>query len=530
MRGPSAADRPDEGERIDGDPSGDSLGARTISAARWQTAASATKGVLQFGVMVLLARLLSPEEFGLAALALIVVGLAEMVVDLGLGPALVQREEITRRQIRVAFTSSALLGLAVTLVLVAAAPLSAVLLRNEAVPEVLRWQSLLFVFAGLGATARAVLERRLDFRGLFFVSFSSYVLGYAVVGVSLALLGFGVWSLVFAALAQGVIGSGVALFLARHPMRPLLAREELRDLLDFGLGVILNRLVVYASYNGDNFVIGRWLGSAALGLYSRAFQLMLFPLSHLQSITWNVLFSAYSRLQHDRERAAAAYLKGIQLTTLVVAPLMAGMLVAGPHLIVGLYGPQWAAAALPLQVLCAAGLLRAIYGMTGALTHAFGKVYAEFRRQALFAGLLVGASLLGSRWGITGVAIGVAVSVAFMYFAMAHLGRSIVGYGWRDFFGAQAPGVLVAGVVAGAAALVRVVLETYGWGSGIILVAIILASAAALPVGLLLLPSRMRPAELFQRLDPALQRLPARMRLPLRRMMRLTPEQVQAPL
>jgi O-antigen/teichoic acid export membrane protein len=507
----------------------ESLARRTVSAAQWQMSSSTVKGILQFGVMVLLARLLTPEDFGLAALALIVVGFAEMVVDLGLGPALVQREEVTDRQVRAAFTASALIGIVIALLLMAAAPVFALVLRNGAVPEVLRWQAALFVFAGLGATARAMLERRLDFRSLFFVAFSSYVIGYAGVAITLALLGFGVWSLVFGSLAQGLVGAAVALALARHPMRPLLRRSELDDLLDFGLGVILNRIVVYASYNGDYFAVGRWLGSAALGLYSRAFQLVLFPLGHLQAVTWNVLFSAYSRLQDEPERAASAYLKGVQLTTLVVAPIMAGMLVAGPHLIVGLYGPQWAAATVPLQVLCAVGLLRAIYGMTGALTHAFGRVYAEFRRQAAFAVMVIAASVVGSSWGISGVAVGIAVAVVFMYFAMAQLAVQITACSWREFFAVQVPGVLVALGVAAAAGAARLGLEAQGLGSGAILAALIAVSALTVPLALYLLPERLRPVSLFRTLDSALSRLPAAVRLPVRRLMRLSSEPVQVP-
>jgi len=510
--------------------SSSSLAGRAITAAQWQMAASVTKGVLQFGVMVLLARLLTPEDFGLVALALLVVGFAEMVVDLGMGPALVQRPELNDRQVRVSFTTSLLLGAGVTLLLVAAAPLFAALLREPAVPAILRWQSLIFLFAGAGATARALLERKLDFKGLFLVAFFSYVVGYAGVGVALALLGWGAWSLVFGALVQSGVACAIALGRARHPLRPLLARVELRELLDFGVGVTLNRLVVYGSYNGDNLVVGRWLGSAALGLYSRAFQLMLFPLSHLQNVTWNVLFAALSRLQHDRERATRAYLKGLQLTALVVAPIMAGMIVAGPHLIVGLYGPQWVSATAALQILCAAGLLRAVYGATGALTHAFGEVYAEFRRQALFAAVLIAACVAGSRWGITGVAVAVAVAVAFMYLAMAHLAGRIAGFRWRDFFAAQLPGVTVALVVASVASLVRFALERQGWGSGAILSAVIAGSALAVPLGLYLLPERVRPTELYGSLGPALSRLPAALRLPLRRVMRLSPQPAQGPL
>lgn len=506
------------------EPRGPSLGQRTVTAAQWQMAASVSKGVLQFGVMILLARLLTPEDFGLAALAMIVVGFAEMVVDLGLGSALVQRREYTERHVRVSFTASTLFGLALALVVVTGAPLFGALLRSEALPQILRWQAIGFVFAGSAVTARSLLERRLEFRGIFFVTLASYGAGYALVALTLALMGFGVWSLVFGALVQGLVGSVTANALARHSMKPLLARAELGELLDYGMGVTLNMMVVYATYHGDNLVIGRWLGPAALGLYSRAFQLMHFPLTHMQSVTWNVLFSAFSRLQDERERAAAAYLKGVQFTSLVVAPLMAGMIVAGPHLIVGLYGPQWAEATRAFQILCAAGLLRSVYSMTGALTYGFDRVYAEFRRQMMFAVLVIAGALVGSAWGITGAAVGVSGAVGAMYLAMAQLGRSIVGYRWRDFFAVQLTGVLLALPVAGAAGVVRLALEGMGWGSGPILVAVVLACVAAVPIGLFLLPPGLRPVELFRTLDPSLARLPAALRLPVRRMMRLPAE------
>ncbi len=500
------------------------LARRTITAAQWQTASSVVKGVLQFGVSVLLARLLTPTDFGLVALALVVVGFAQMVVDLGLGPAIVQHERLTDRHVRVSFTASTLIGLSVAVALLLAAPLFAPLLRSPSVPGVLRWLSLLFVFSGLGATARALLGRRLDFRGVFFTNLISYGVGYALVAVTLALLGFGVWSLVFGALVQALLDAAVSIGLVRHPLRPLLAGREIRDLLGFGLGVIANRSVVYASMNGDNFVVGSWLGAHFLGLYSRAFQLMMLPLMHLGSITWSILFAAYSQLRADRDRARRAYLKGVQLTALVIAPLMAGMAVAGPHLIVGLYGPQWAAATLPFQILCGVGLFRGVYEMTGALTHAFGKVYAEFRRQALYAVLVVAAALVGSRWGIAGVAVGMAGAVMFMYFAMAQLGVRITGCRWREFFAAQAPGVALALVVAATALGVRFALEQQNWSSGAILAAIITSCTAAVPVGLYLLPERVRPVDLFRSLDDMIVRLPRVLRLPIRRITRLSPE------
>jgi O-antigen/teichoic acid export membrane protein len=256
---------------------------------------------------------------------------------------------------------------------------------------------------------------------------------------------------------------------------------------------------------------------------------MMLPLSHLGSITVGVLFAAYSRLQTDRTRAASAYLRGIQLGSLLVAPVMAGMMAAGPHLVVGLYGSRWIGATAAMQVLCGVGLLRTVYGATSALTHAFGEVYAEFRRQAVYALLLVAAALAGKPWGITGVAVGAAAAVVFMYFAMAQLAVRITGVRWRDFFGAQLPGVLVGAWVGGAALGMRLTLEGRGSDSTAILAAVILTCVLAVPAGLYLLPPGVRPSELFRSLGPAVARLPSAVRLPVRAVMRLPHDSVPAP-
>src|SRR5687768_3990275 len=171
---PPEPEEPSDAAAASGPAPAPALAGRAINAAQWQTASSLTKGIVQFGITVLLARLLSPEDFGLVALAFIVVGFAQMVVDLGLGPAIIQRELLSDRHTPIAFTISTLIGVGAAAILAGGAPLFAALLGNAAVVNVLRAQSLIFLFAGLGATGRALLERRLDFRGLFFVDLASY--------------------------------------------------------------------------------------------------------------------------------------------------------------------------------------------------------------------------------------------------------------------------------------------------------------------------------------------------------------------
>ncbi len=505
------------------------LAERTMSAAKWRLVATVVQGGLQFGIGVFLARILPPADFGVVALALAVIGLAGAVSDLGLEAAVIQRRDLSERHLRTAFTASVLLGLVLSGTLVLLAPLSGALLRAPVLPDVLRALALLFVVGALGGTSRALLRRRLRFRALFWTGSASFLVGYAGVVTTLAFAGFGVWSLVWGSLAQAALEAALVLGLVRPPVRPLLGRAEVRELLGFGAGVSLNNVVNYAARNGDNLVVGRWLGAAALGLYGRAYNLMTLPLTYLGAATHQVLFPAMSEIQHDRERLGRAYLTAVQLSALAAAPVMAGMAVAAPHMVAALYGPAWTGMVLPLQCLCAAGAFRAVYHVAGAVTYAAGRVYAELKRQVVYAALVAAGAVLASRWGIEGVAAAVTLAIVYMYVAMASLALGIVGRSWRDFLAAQAPGLAV-GVMVGAAALcVRVGMELEGFGSGATFAAVLAACAASLPAAVYLLPARLRPTALLALLGPAVLRLPRPLQGAMSRVLRLAPAAPVAP-
>ena len=498
------------------------LAERTVSAGQWRMAAWGIKAMLQLGVGVLLARLLAPAEFGLAGLAMVLVAFAQMVSELGLGLAVVQRRPLTERHLRTAFTASVGMGMVAAAALFLLAPFAGPLLRAPELPTLLRAMTLLFVFGALGATARATLQRALDFRRLFAIDVASYGLGYAVVAVPMALGGYGAWSLVCGSIAQSALGAGLALAFARHPMLPLLARSELRELCGYGVAATLNQLVNGTARNADTLLVGRLLGPAALGVYARAFSLMTLPLYAVGDVMWHVLLPAMAEVRDDRARLGRAYLAAVQASALAAAPLMAGLAAAAPHITVGVYGPAWTGMVAPLQVLCAAGVFRAVYHVSGALTHATGQVMAELWRQAVYAVLVVAGAIAGSRWGVAGVAWGVVISILFMYLAMARLSLRIVGLRWRDFAAAQVPGAVLGALVGAAAWAVAALLEPRSVGPLAIFGMQTVAGIAAVGTGIVLLPRSVRPAVLFGRLEGSVRRLPIAVRMPIIRILRLS--------
>lgn len=498
------------------------LAERTISAGQWRMAAWGVQAVLQLGVGVLLARLLPPTEFGLAGLAMVLITFATLVSELGLGIAVVQRRPLTDRHVRTAFTASLSMGIAVAALIYLLSPLASPLLRSPELPPLMRAMTLVFVFGALGATARAMLQRALDFRRLFAVDVASYGLGYAAVAVPMALGGYGAWSLVAGSIVQSGLGAAIALAFARHPMRPLLARTELRDLCGYGAAATLNQVVNGIARNADNLLVGRMLGPAALGVYARAFNLITLPLAAVGDVMWHVLLPAMSEVRDDRARLGRAYLAAVQASALAAVPLMAGLAAAAPQIAAGVYGPAWTGMAAPLQVLCAAGAFRAVYHVSGALTHASGRVMAELWRQAVYAALVVVGAMVGSRWGVTGVAWGVVIAIALMYMMMARLSLRIAGLRWRDFFAAQLPGVALGGLVGAAAWTTAAVLASRGVGPLAVFGMQTIAGMAALAAGIALLPESVRPVVLFGRLERSVRRLPLALRMPIVRILRLS--------
>jgi O-antigen/teichoic acid export membrane protein len=489
---------------VDAPAAPDTLARRTVAAARWRVAGSILQGSFQFGVGILLARLLPPSAFGLVALAYVAVGLALLFSEMGLGAALVRTQPLRDAHVRTAFTGSVVLGGVFAALLWSAAPAIGGLVRHDELSTVLRALCPLFVLAAAGSVARALLQRQLDFRALFAVELVSYAGGFAPVAVALALRGHGVWSLVAGMLAQTAIATAMAVALARPPLRPLLGMREFRELGVFGAGSSLVRFANFCAGHLDNLVVGRLLGAHALGLYSRGFNVVNLPLAYLSDPAWHVLYPALAEARDDPARVRRAYLAAVRLSALLAAPVMAGMAVAAPHMVPALYGPGWEGAVLPLQFLCLAGLFRSLYRVSGALAHASGHVYAEAARQGAFAVLVVAGAVLGARaGGVGGVGAGVAGAGFFMYLAMSHLSLRVLGCGWRAFAREQLPGAGV-GVLVGAAALgARAWAESAGASHGAAFALVLAACVLASPAALFFVPPAVLPAAVRERLRVA---------------------------
>jgi O-antigen/teichoic acid export membrane protein len=462
---------------------------RAIGGMFWTFSGTGVQVAVQVLAIMALGRLLTPAEFGLMGAATVIIGCSQIVSQVGVGPAIIQRRELEPMHIRVAVTLSVVLGLLLGAVVWVGAPQIAAFYRMPELEPVLRAISFLFPMDGLNTVAKAILTRELRFRLYIALDVAAYVFGYALVGVVLAWMGYGVWALVSANLAQLGLRLVLMFLATRHSLRPSLNWGAARDLLRFGFGHSMAQIGTLLSQQGDNLVVGRWLGPAALGIYGRAYNLMVMPAHAFGRIINRVLFPVMSQVQDEPTRLANGYERSLAIVAFISLPLSAYLWVVAPEFIALILGPRWGDVVLPFRLFSISLLFRMSTKISDACTKAAGEVYLRAILQYVYAALVVIGAVIGQRWGVGGVAVAVSIAMAVTWQNMAWLARRVTGLSWPRFFVAHLPAAALALVIAATAAVVA------HWARGAHLGGIfvlVVAGLAAAGVGFAVV--RLRPA------------------------------------
>ncbi|MBA3318657.1 MAG: lipopolysaccharide biosynthesis protein [Gemmatimonadales bacterium] len=430
------------------------LTGRAIGGMFWTFSGTGVQVLVQLLAIMALGRLLTPAEFGLMGAATVIIACSQIVSHVGVGPAIIQRREMDLTHVRVAVTLSGVLGFLLGAMVWFGSPAIAAFYRMPELEPVLRAVSFLFPLDGLNTVAKSILTRELRFRLYIALDVAAYVLGYALVGVVLAWYGFGVWSLVAANLAQVGVRTVLMYAATRHSIRPSLDRRASRDLLSFGFGHSMAQLGTLLSQQGDNLVVGRWLGATALGVYGRAYSLMVMPASAFGRTVNRVLFPVMSQVQDERDRLANAYERALAIVAFVSLPLSVFLWVVAPEFIAVVLGPAWGGVVLPFRLFTIGLLFRMSSKISDACTKAAGEVKVRALIQLGYAAMVVVAAIIGQQWGVGGVAVAVSIAMGINWLSMAALSRSVTGLSWRRFARAHLPATLLAGVVGGAAGVV----------------------------------------------------------------------------
>lgn len=428
-------------------PESSGLTNKTLRGLSWTASGTIVQIVVQVIVTSVLARILSPADFGLVSVALIIVGLGQVFAQFGIGLALVQRYNVARRHIRTGFLVSVSFGLALTLCVVLLTPLIAAFFRLEASSDIIRVMAFIFLIKSFGVVSESLLQRELRFRTLTIVYAVSYLLGYGVVGIVSAVLYPSAWSLVAAQLTQVTLETVSMLILRRHSMRPHFNRRAFRDLIGYGGGMTAMKIANFVSLQGDNFIIGRWLGVESLGLYTRAYRLMSLPANLFNEAAEKIIFTTMSKAQMDAVRLRTAYRRGMAFISLLVIPISVAALILAPEIIFILLGPNWTAAVPVFQVLAIGMYFRSGYKMCYLVFQSTGAVNRTAWLKTVHAAMVLAGAIIGQSWGVVGASIGVVVSFVIHFALAVALGMKITKMSLTEHLVLYIPAVRLAAIV-----------------------------------------------------------------------------------
>lgn len=368
----------------------------------------ALQGIRTIGAIIV-ARLLTPDDYGLAVLALVFSSLVLVFSDLALGAALVQRPVLTEADKSTAFWITISSGLLFMVLGVALSGLVAALYRQPDVQPLLAVLSLSFLLAALGSTQQSLLLRAMEFRRLELFTVVGGLLG-TVGAVVLAVAGAGPWAIIGQQLVTA--GATSALMWRASSWRPkwLFSRASARDLGGFSSYLVGHRLLFYVHQNADNLLIGRFLGATALGAYAIAYNVMLQPASRIAGPVQRVLSPAFARMQDEPQRIAAAWARATRLVGAISIPALAGIVVVAPFFVPVVLGDQWDAAIPVIQILAWVGMLQSVQAVNVDILIARDRPATLFRYMIAFCCIHLIAFVIGLQWGIVGVAAAYAVS------------------------------------------------------------------------------------------------------------------------
>ena len=406
----------------------ESLTRRTVKGAAWIGGASVARLALRVVSVAVLARLLTPHEYGVVAAALIAMDFAAMVYGMGLAPTLVQRKEVRPDHVATALSSALLVAALAAAGMWYGAPLIAELMQIPELTQILKVTAWLTPFGAFSVLCEALLARDMQVKSLAMRPLFSFTISTFFIAIPMAAYGFGYWSLVAMQAADTIVGAAALAFAARRLLVwPGFSRRAFAELWPLSLGFTLNQPFSYVAQNADKFLIGRVLGAGSLGIYTRAAFFATTAAALFGNITRLSVFPAMAQVQEDKERLRNALLKALSALAVVTLPTSAFCIVFAKDLVDLLLGNTWHTAVVPFAILSGTLYLRLAWRACAALFQALGHPHWITGVHVLRAGALIVGILWAAPHGLPTICAVVSGVMAVVLAIMLVLVKRAIG-------------------------------------------------------------------------------------------------------
>jgi len=426
------------------------LKSRTVRAGIINVGARGFGFAIRIAALMILGRLLTPEDYGLVTMVTAFTGVLNMLGCFGLFQAAIQRDELSEAESSSLFWLNLALGAFLTLTAMVAAPMVSVFYSEPRLIAIMDVIAVTFIITAAGVQHGVLLQRRMSFGTSAKIEIASLLIATAV-SVGMAMSGYGYWAIVSMTITLP-LATTIGLWLSTGwvPGRPQIA-SGLRSMLHFGGGTTLTGFLSYITINIDKLLLGRVWGTEATGLYSRAFYLINFPTENLNNTIGEVAFAALSRTKDDPERFRRYFLRGYSLVVTLTLPLTVVCALFADDLIVVVLGPKWTSAVEIFRILAPTILVFAISSPLGWLLNALGFVRRGVYIGLLSAPLMITGILIGLPYGPRGVAMAYSSVMVIKVIPIAIWALRGTGVRIREFVGALASPLAASVIAAGIA-------------------------------------------------------------------------------
>lgn len=424
-----------------------SLGDRVKLGFLWTILGRGGNQLISFCFGIALARLLAPEDFGTVAACIVFTEVGSTLVAASYVSTLIRKQTISSIELNTVFWLQVITGVLVALLIAGISPWVGVLLKHEAVAPVLAVLSINLVILSLQGVPNVLVQRELDFKTVTKAAVFE-MLTFGVIAVSLAVNGWGVWSLVIGRIAGRLVSTVLFTVWTRWLPSMQFSCEVAKSIMGMSTQFAGKEILDDVSKNIAYLFTGWAQGMQQLGFYSRAHYLMTLPVDRISKSLERVLFPAFAQMQDDQSRLKRAFLKSNCLMAVMVSPALVGLSLVAPALIVLVYGEKWAPSVLPLQVICFAGIFYAMESPAIALINALGLLKSEILRQLVHIALILSCISVGMQYGLVGIAAGVSVSSLLYWCLLAQLLKRRIQLPWLTFVASIMPAMIASAVMA----------------------------------------------------------------------------------
>jgi lipopolysaccharide exporter len=385
-----------------------SLKDSSISGIKWSAVSQMGGQAIQFLSTLIMVRLLSPSDFGLMSMSMLVILFVVLFKDMGTGAAVIRDKSLSETALSSIYWLNVILGLLATLLVYSISHWVAHFFHEPKVAPVLNILAFTFLISGFSLIQKSIMERDLAFNRLAKLE-TAAVLAGAIVGVTMAALGYGIWSLVFQSMTVTLLTTALLLTFSTWRPKAIFRWVEIQSITKYSLNLSGFNFFNYFARNADDILIGRYLGAQELGYYNLAYRLLLYPLRTISGVVNRVMFPVYSQIQDDHARFRQAYLKVIAAIALITFPLMLGLMVLAKPFVLTVFGNSWEPMIVLLVILAPLGMVQSIGTTVGSIYQAKGRTDWMLRWGLVSGTIIMVSFVIGLKWGTIGVATAYAI-------------------------------------------------------------------------------------------------------------------------